>query len=199
MIDRQAVAPLIERHASGLVHLLLGASLKHTPLAALSRPVAGTIKDTLIVTLPGSVKAVKENIEALLTAGVVDHAIELIKGGSGKATHSALAASSSSEGKALGAHAHAHSHAHHHHHHGPHGHDHEHPRPRTTLSQDPSLPGTFHARRLISFAQQSLSLATARHRISPYRLFSYDEAMTTILKEIRPLKTSRKLVSPLPM
>ncbi len=40
------------------------AGLSHTPLAALSRPVAGVRGKTLIVTLPGSPKAVKENIEA---------------------------------------------------------------------------------------------------------------------------------------
>ncbi|KAG9317926.1 MoaB/Mog domain-containing protein [Chiua virens] len=47
-----AITPLIERHAPGLVHLLLSASIKHTPFAALSRPVAGTVKNTLVVNTP---------------------------------------------------------------------------------------------------------------------------------------------------
>lgn len=120
---RQAVTPLLEREASGLVHLLLSSSLRHTPLAALSRPVAGTVKDTLVVTLPGSVKAVKESLEALLTGGVIEHAIELIKGGSGKAVHSAMSTTGQDP--------------YHHHHEGHHV-----PKPRTVLSHDPSGSGT---------------------------------------------------------
>lgn len=115
---------MIQRQASGLVHLLLSASLKHTPLAALSRPVAGTIKNSLVVTLPGSVKAVKENLEALLSAGVIDHALDLIKGGSGTEVHSAMPSSSEK---------HAHQ---------SHSHDHA-PKRRAKLSHDPSLPGKF--------------------------------------------------------
>ncbi|KAJ6587789.1 MoaB/Mog domain-containing protein [Mycena sp. CBHHK59/15] len=120
----EAISALLEREAPGLVHLMLSASLKHTPLAALSRPVAGTVRDTLVVTLPGSVKAVKENLNALLSGGVVDHAIELIKGGSGKRVHAVLAATGSDTVAAV-------SHSHHHHH------DHAPPEPRT-LSHDPS-------------------------------------------------------------
>lgn len=81
---------MLERPAPGLVHLLLQSSLQVTPLAALSRPVAGTVGASLVVTLPGSPKAVKENLLALLNAGVVSHAIELIKGGSGTAVHQEL-------------------------------------------------------------------------------------------------------------
>ena len=54
----KAISPLLDREAPGLVHLLLSRSLGHTALAALSRPVAGTIGNTLVVTLPGSSKAV---------------------------------------------------------------------------------------------------------------------------------------------
>ncbi|TFY66636.1 hypothetical protein EVG20_g4452 [Dentipellis fragilis] len=165
----EAITPLIERHASGLVHLLLSASLKITPLAALSRPVAGTIGDTLVVTLPGSVKAVKENLETLLSAGVLDHAIELIKGGSGKSIHFALSGH--------GQHGHSHGHSSHHHHDHGHGHSHETPRPRTLLSHDPSLP------------------ASARHRVSPYSLITYHDAMKSIFDEVRPLPTERRPVT----
>jgi len=84
------VSSLIERHAPGLVHLILSSSLKHTLLAALSRPVAGTIGKTLVVTLPGSVKAVREDLEALFAGGVLDHVLDLIKGGTGANVHKAL-------------------------------------------------------------------------------------------------------------
>ncbi|THH18195.1 hypothetical protein EW146_g2730 [Bondarzewia mesenterica] len=174
----EAIGPLIERLAPGLVHLMLNASLQKTPLGALSRPVAGIINDTLVTTLPGSVKAVTEILDALLTGGVVDHAIELIKGGSGKSIHAALA-SSTTVPSTIQKHLHTHD-VHSHHidgHRHIHSHSHEAPKPKSILSHDPSLP------------------ATARHRVSPYRLFSFDEAMHAILKEIQPLQAEMKPVN----
>ncbi|KAL1939973.1 hypothetical protein VTO73DRAFT_9308 [Trametes versicolor] len=186
----EAIKPLLEREASGLVQLMLAASLQATPLAALSRPVAGTIRRTLVVTLPGSVKAVQENLAALL--GVVPHALELVRGGSGGAVHAALAAegvrmpeaspapvgvgmpeaSVSGASSASGA-----GGAHHHHHHA-HGHDHQVPQPRSVLSQDPALP------------------AHTRARESPYPLVSVAEAYLTILREVRPLSVLEEAVTP---
>lgn len=130
----QAISPLIERDAPGLVHLMVSTSLKHTPLAALSRPVAGTVKNTLVVTLPGSIKAVKENLEALLLGGVVDHALDLIRGGTGKRVHRILASGNSSNAVIS-----SQSQGHHH----DHDHSHHPPQSRTALSHDPSLPGTL--------------------------------------------------------
>lgn len=113
---------------------MISTSLKHTPLAALSRPVAGTVKNTLVVTLPGSIKAVKENLEALLLGGVVDHALDLIRGGTGKRVHRILASGNSSNAVIS-----SQSQGHHHHH----DHSHHPPQSRTALSHDPSLPGTL--------------------------------------------------------
>jgi gephyrin len=125
LIYMQAISSLLERPASGIVHLLLSTSLRHTPMAALSRPVAGTIQSTLVVTLPGSKKAVSENMEALLTAGLLDHAVDLIRGGTGKSVHSKMSSTTESSSR----------HNHHHHHH----HQHNIPQPRTLLSHDPTL------------------------------------------------------------
>jgi gephyrin len=165
----EAISPLIERHASGIAHLILSASIKHTPLAALSRPIAGTIKNTLVVTLPGSVKAVKENMEVLLSNGVVAHAIDLIKGGSGKQVHATLG-TSHTPGQASNAPGHHH---HHHHHEG-----HTAPQPRTLLSHDPSAP------------------VPGRHRISPYPQISLEAALQLILSEIQPLGPLELPVTP---
>lgn len=122
---------------------MLASSLKHTPLAALSRPVAGTCKNTLITTLPGSVKAVRENLEALFQGSVVDHAIELIKGGSGRQIHSRLASSdgqSSSDAPSPSpSHSHRQHHHHHHHHHG--GHSAPTPQSTEALTHDPAASG----------------------------------------------------------
>ncbi|KAI0797106.1 MoaB/Mog domain-containing protein [Abortiporus biennis] len=126
----EAISSLIERPAPGLVHLLLSSSLQRTPYAALSRPIAGTFKNTLIITLPGSVKAVKENLEALLADNILGHAVDLIRGGTGKGFHSHLAQ--------LPQH-----HHHYHEHSTSHGHNTPKPRSSSPLSQDPSsnVPG----------------------------------------------------------
>ena len=133
------MSPLIERHAPGLIHLILSFSLKHTLLASLSRPVAGTIGNTLIVTLPGSVKAVKENLDALFAAGALDHALDLIRGGTGARVHSTLPASSRHIQDVNRDDPRPHDHHSHHDH--DHSHGHQVPKPRSVLSHDPSLPG----------------------------------------------------------
>jgi len=154
------------------VHLLLSSSLKHTPLAALSRPVAGTIGRTLIVTLPGSVKAVKENLDALSNGNIIHHAIDLVKGGTGQQVHASIVKTSTTtqQGSQEG------HHIHHHHHH--HHHEHRAPQPRTTLSHDPSGP------------------VSARHRHSPYPLISLKDALGIIEKAIMRLEIITLPVGP---
>jgi len=61
----EAIRPLFHREAPIIAQILVNEGLKYTPLAAMSRPVAGIRHKTFICTLPGSVKAVKENITAL--------------------------------------------------------------------------------------------------------------------------------------
>jgi gephyrin len=61
----EAVKGVLHREAPALAQALINEGLKHTPLAVLSRPVAGTRNSTLICTLPGSVKAIRENMVAL--------------------------------------------------------------------------------------------------------------------------------------
>ena len=55
------------------------ASLAITPRAMLSRAAAGIRGRTLIVNLPGSPKAAKENLEAVLPA--LDHGLMMLRGG----------------------------------------------------------------------------------------------------------------------
>ena len=53
-------------------------SMKITNRAMLSRAQAGIRGGTLIVNLPGSPKAIKENLEAVLPA--LDHGLEMLRG-----------------------------------------------------------------------------------------------------------------------
>ncbi|KAJ0290577.1 hypothetical protein Brms1b_009724 [Colletotrichum noveboracense] len=62
----EAVSALIHRPAPGLVHGMIAASLAVTPFAMMSRPVAGVRNKTVIITLPGSPKGAKENLQAVL-------------------------------------------------------------------------------------------------------------------------------------
>ena len=72
----EAVRPLLDREAPGLVVAMLSASLTITPYAMLSRPVAGMRGETLIITLPGSPKGATENLQTLLPA--LPHGLALL-------------------------------------------------------------------------------------------------------------------------
>jgi gephyrin len=169
---------------------MISSSLKHTPLAALSRPVAGTIKNTLITTLPGSVKAVKENLQALLQAGVVEHAIELIRGGSGRQVHHKLL-TSDTLGKSHGAGSLTVSNPEHHHHHHHHHHQggHQAPTPRSTkaLTHDPSSPGKCPYEFYLSHALNIKFIVSIRHRKSPFPQISLESALKLIKENIQRL------------
>ncbi len=76
-ITPEATQTVIERAAPGLSEAMRAASLKITPHAMLSRAIAGIRKQTLIVNLPGSPKAARENLEVILP--VLPHAVQLLR------------------------------------------------------------------------------------------------------------------------
>jgi len=84
-VTPEATRDVIEREAPGLAEAMRAASLRITPHAMLSRAVAGIRGGTLIVNLPGSPKAVRENLETVLSA--LPHAIELLQGRKGTDRH----------------------------------------------------------------------------------------------------------------
>ena len=73
-----ATRDIAERDVSGIPIALAVAGLSNTPFAALTRGVAVTRKQTLIVNLPGSPKAVAEGMTVLLP--LLDYVAELLAG-----------------------------------------------------------------------------------------------------------------------
>ncbi|KAG5663016.1 hypothetical protein KAF25_000952 [Fusarium avenaceum] len=171
----EAVAPLLHKQAPGLVHGMLAASLAITPFAMMSRPAAGVRNSTIIVTLPGSPKGAKENLQAIVKT--LPHACIQAAGGNSRAIHSggvkkleaeAGIASGNAQPSTAGQ-------GHSHHHHGcghNHGHGHgqghghgslvRHTQPGTTLSNNPALG------------------PSRRYRESPYPMLPVEEALALI-------------------
>ncbi len=77
-VTPEATLAILDRVAPGFAEAMRAESLKKTPLAMLSRAVAGIRKNTLIINLPGSPKAVAECLEVILPA--LPHAIETLRG-----------------------------------------------------------------------------------------------------------------------
>ncbi|MEK7742317.1 MAG: MogA/MoaB family molybdenum cofactor biosynthesis protein [Nitrospirota bacterium] len=77
-VTPEATLEVIEREIPGIAEAVRIEGLKKTKRAMLSRAVAGVRSRTLIINLPGSPKAVKENLEVIID--VIPHAIEKIKG-----------------------------------------------------------------------------------------------------------------------
>ncbi|MBM4140935.1 MAG: MogA/MoaB family molybdenum cofactor biosynthesis protein [Nitrospira sp.] len=77
-VTPDATLEVIEREVPGIAEAMRAEGVKKTNRAILSRAVAGVKGETLIINLPGSPKAVKENLEVILD--VIPHAIEKIKG-----------------------------------------------------------------------------------------------------------------------
>ena len=76
-VTPEACLAVIDREVPGMAETMRAETLSKTPMAMLSRSVVGARGHTLIVTLPGSPKAVDECLEVILP--VLPHALELLK------------------------------------------------------------------------------------------------------------------------
>jgi molybdopterin adenylyltransferase len=77
-VTPEAVRAVIEREAPGLSEAIRADGAARTPHALLSRGVSGIRGRTLIVTLPGSPKAVSEALLVLIP--VLPHAVQILRG-----------------------------------------------------------------------------------------------------------------------
>ncbi len=77
-VTPEATLAVIDRLVPGIPELIRMQSYKITPRAVLSRAAAGIRKQTLIINLPGSPKAVRENLGWILPA--LPHGLDILKG-----------------------------------------------------------------------------------------------------------------------
>ena len=75
----EATAAVIDYHVEGIPQAMRAAGVASTPMAMLSRGIAGVRGATLIINLPGSERGARENLETVLPALV--HAIEMLREG----------------------------------------------------------------------------------------------------------------------
>lgn len=78
----EATLAVIKREVPGLAEAMRMESMKKTSRAMLSRAVAGVRNGTLIINLPGSVKAVRECLEVIMPA--LPHGLEIMTGRGGE-------------------------------------------------------------------------------------------------------------------
>jgi gephyrin len=146
----------------------------------MSRPVAGVRNNTLIITLPGSPKGAKENLQSILK--LLPHACLQAAGMDSRAMHAGgVEALEKEAGVGRGPfmttrpdHTHTHTLTHSHtHNHG----DHQPPRAHTAPSDRPPISNDPHAG------------ASSRYRESPYPMLSVPEATRTIIEHTPAPKT----------
>jgi molybdenum cofactor synthesis domain-containing protein len=77
-VTPEAARAVLDREIPGLGELMRLKGRESTPLAALSRSLAGTRGSVLIVTLPGSPKGAVESLDAIVE--LVPHVLDLLRG-----------------------------------------------------------------------------------------------------------------------
>ena len=77
-VTPQATSAVLDYAVPGLAELMRRAGAASTPMAALSRGLAGVRGHTLILNVPGSTKGASESLEAVLP--VLDHALQTLRG-----------------------------------------------------------------------------------------------------------------------
>ena len=77
-VTPEATRSVIQREIPGIAEWMRSEGMKKTPLAVLSRGIAGTCGKCVILNLPGSPKGARESIESVLH--LLPHIIDLLRG-----------------------------------------------------------------------------------------------------------------------
>ncbi len=77
-VTPQATASVIDYDVPGLTELMRRAGLETTPMAALTRGLAGVRGKTLVINVPGSPRGAMQSLEAVIP--VLEHALALLRG-----------------------------------------------------------------------------------------------------------------------
>ena len=76
-VTPEACLEVFDKQVPGLAEAMRAGTLKFTPMAMLSRSVAGIRGNTLIIALPGSTKGVRECLDVV--GPVLGHALEILQ------------------------------------------------------------------------------------------------------------------------
>ncbi|MCF8566407.1 MogA/MoaB family molybdenum cofactor biosynthesis protein [Alicyclobacillus tolerans] len=77
-VTPEATLDVVQRTLPGMAEAMRMESLKHTPFAMTSRQVVGVCNTSLVVNLPGSIKAVKECMGVITP--VLNHVLDVVSG-----------------------------------------------------------------------------------------------------------------------
>ncbi len=77
-VTPEALSPILDRRIPGIEEAIRNYGQDRTPFSMLSRSIAGTLKSTLILGLPGSTNGAKESMDAIFPS--VLHIFRILKG-----------------------------------------------------------------------------------------------------------------------
>lgn len=77
-VTPEALLPILNRTIPGIEEAIRSYGQERTPYAMLSRSVAGTLKDSLVLALPGSTNGAKESMDAIFPS--ILHIFRILKG-----------------------------------------------------------------------------------------------------------------------